>query len=69
MTPPTPLSLVSSLASLVSSMKPTYLPPLSPDILRLVLLSAPILSDPLMLVRTGDVTLLVGTGYSHVENA
>lgn len=50
-------------------MKPTYLPPLSSDLLRLVMLSPHSGNDPLMLLRTGDTTLLVGTGFSSVENA
>jgi hypothetical protein len=69
MAPPTPLSLAGSLASLVASMKPTYLPPLSSDTLRVVVLSGEGVKDPLMLARTGDTTLLIGTGFSQIQNA
>jgi hypothetical protein len=69
MTPPTAPSLSLSLSSLVDSMKPTYFPPLSSDTVRIAILSGIVLDDPLMLVRTGDTTLLIGTGYATLENA
>ena len=69
MAPPEPISLAMTLANLVTSMKPTYLPPLSSDVVRMVILSSSFVPDPLMLVRTGDVTLLVGTGFSTIESA
>ena len=69
MTPPLQISLATSLKNLVASMKPTYLPPISSDLLRLVMLSPHGGSDPLMLLRTGDTTLLIGTGFSSVENS
>lgn len=50
-------------------MKSTYLPALSSDLLRVVILSPHGVSDPLMLMRTGDTTLIIGTGFSSVENA
>lgn len=69
MTPPLQISLATSLKNLVASMKPTYLPSISSDLLRLVMLSPHGGSDPLMLLRTGDTTLLIGTGFSSVENS
>lgn len=69
MIPPAQISLAMSLRTLVASMKSTYLPPISADLLRLVILSPHDVKDPLMLMRTGDTTLLVGTGFSSVENA
>ena len=69
MTPPGEISLATSLKNLVASMKSTYLPALSSDLLRVVILSPHGVSDPLMLMRTGDTTLIIGTGFSSVENA
>jgi hypothetical protein len=69
MTPPVPVSLAASLTTLIASMKPTYLPPISGDILRIVALSSSTYRDPLFLARTGDVTLIFGTGFSSIENA
>jgi hypothetical protein len=69
MSPPISLSLATSLGNLVDSMKPTYFPPLSSDIVRIAILSDIVLQDPLILARTGDTTLLIGTGYTILENA
>jgi hypothetical protein len=69
MSPPVALSLSTSLGNLVASMKPTYFPPLSSDIVRIAILSDISLKDPFMIVRTGDTTLLVGTGYDSLDNA
>ncbi len=69
MAPSEPISLAMTLTNLVTSMKPTYLPPLTSDTIRIVILSSSSTPDPLMLVRTGDVTLLVGTGFSSVESS
>lgn len=69
MTPPVPLSLSASLTELVTSMKPTYLPPVSPDLIRIVALSWANHVDPLFLARTGDVTIMFGTGFSTIENS
>ena len=54
-----------SLARLVDSMKPTYLPEIHDGAIRIVLLSDASLSDPFMLLRSGDTTLLLGTGYTE----
>ena len=64
-----PISHAISLSALVTSMKPTYLPNMSSDILRVVLLSEVKNTDPLMLLRAGDATLLIWTGFSEVQNA
>jgi Ribonuclease J C-terminal domain len=65
---PDPISLTENLKSLVASMKPTYFPPLSPEMIRMVALSGADTPDPLFLVRTSDSTILVGTGFSTLEN-
>ncbi len=67
--PPGETSLATSLRSLIASMKSTYLPALSSDLLRVVVLSPHGVGDPLILTRTGDATLIIGTGFSSVENA
>lgn len=67
--PPTSVSLSVSLAELVSSMKPTYFPAISSDSIRLVSLSSSTHKDPMFLVRTGDVALIFGTGFSLLESA
>jgi hypothetical protein len=48
-------------------MKPSFLPSLYEGALRMVLLTDT--KDPLMLLRSEDVTLLIGTGFSTLENA
>lgn len=65
---PTAVSLSVSLTELVSSMKPTYFPVVSPDTIRLVSLSSAAHKDPMFLTRTGDVTLIFGTGFTTIEN-
>lgn len=66
---PEPTSLSSSLSTLIESMKPTYLPNFSDGIIRLVALSDPTHDDPFLLLRSDDVSLIFGTGFSSVENA
>jgi Ribonuclease J C-terminal domain len=66
---PEPTSIVNSLVSLIDSMKPSYLPNFSDGLVRLVALSEPSHSDPLLLVRSDDVTLIFGTGFGSIDNA
>ncbi len=66
---PEPTSIVHSLVSLIDSMKPSYLPNFSDGLVRLVALSEPSHLDPLLLVRSDDVSLMFGTGFGSVENA
>jgi hypothetical protein len=69
LTMPEPESLASSLGTLIDSMKPTYLPNFSDGVIRLVALSESHHTDPLVLVRSEDVSLIFGTGFSTLENA
>lgn len=66
---PEPTSIVSSLATLIESMKPSYLPNFSDGLIRLVVLSEPIHEDPFLLIRSDDVSLIFGTGFGSIENA
>ncbi len=50
-------------------MKPTYLPQGDDALLRIVLLSPSTHPDPFMLLRGGDMTFLLGTGFSTTESA
>jgi len=66
---PEPTSLATSLATLIDSMKPSYLPNFSDGVIRMVALSESTHPDPLLLVRSDDVTLIIGTGFGTIENA
>lgn len=68
-TTPEPTSLVASLSSLIESMKPSYLPNFSDGLIRVVALSESTHVDPLMLVRSDDITLIFGTGFGSIQNA
>ena len=68
-TTPEPVSLSASIGILIDSMKPSYLPNVSDGLLRFVILSETKHADPLMLVRSDDVSLIFGTGFSSIENA
>lgn len=59
----------TSLSKLIESMKPTYLPQGDDSILRIVLFSPSSHSDPFMLLRSGDMAFLLGTGFSVTESA
>lgn len=67
--PPSSTPLHESLGDLIRAMKPTYLPPTAPDIMRIIALSKVSCEDPLFLVRSGEVTLMLGTGYGITEVA
>jgi hypothetical protein len=49
-------------------MKPSFLPNMPEGVMRIVLLSDSLAPDPMMLVRSDDVTLIFGTGFSTLEN-
>lgn len=66
---PEPTSLAASLATIIDSMKPSYLPSFSDGIIRLVALSEPTHDDPLLLIRSDDISLLLGSGFWTLENA
>lgn len=66
---PEPTTLSSSLATLIDSMKPSYLPNFSDGVIRMVALSESTHSDPFLLVRSDDVTLIIGTGFGTIENS
>lgn len=59
----------TSLSKLIESMKPTYLPQGDDTLLRIVFLSPASHSDPCMILRGGDMTFLLGTGFSMTESA
>ena len=67
--PPEKESPSMSLRRLVDSMKPSYLPETQSTDMRVVLFSPSDVQDPFMLIRSGDSSLLVGTGFSTLENA
>lgn len=57
-----------SLIRLIDSMKPSFLPISEGSMIRLVSLSPVDVMDPMVLIRTGESTLLFGTGFSQVQN-
>jgi hypothetical protein len=48
-------------------MKPTFFPPMNNEVLRYVILSSEERDDPMLLVRTPEVSLLFGTGFGRIE--
>lgn len=63
------LSQKPSLIRLIDSMKPSFLPLSEGAMIRLISLSSADILDPMFLIRTGESSLLIGTGFSEIQNA
>lgn len=57
-----------ALLTLVATMKPSFFPSLPDGVMRFVMFSSSNHTDPLMLIRSEEVSLLVGTGFGTHEN-
>lgn len=63
---PVPRVIEGGLRKLVESMKSTFFPQGNEDALRISILTASTISDPFIMLRSSEGTLLFGTGFSQV---
>lgn len=60
-------TIPNALSELIASMKPTFLPPVSSEATRCIILSEGGNPDPMLLIKTWDTSLLVGIGIDFLE--
>ena len=56
----------NALSELIASMKPTFFPPISSEATRCIILSEAGNTDPMLLIKTGDTSLLIGMGIDSL---